>query len=49
LESGFPLTEDLAYIGEDFAERVGINPIAVTFYSQCFLIDHINPRRQGRS
>lgn len=36
LDSGFPLTEDLAFVGEEFAERVGLNPIAVIFRSRRF-------------
>ncbi len=30
LDSGFPLTEDLGYVGEEFAERVRISPTALT-------------------
>ncbi|CZR66791.1 related to oxidoreductase [Phialocephala subalpina] len=30
LESGFPLTEDLQFVGEEFAERVRIDPSAIT-------------------
>lgn len=32
LESGFPLTEDVGYFGEEFAERVSIDPTVATCY-----------------
>ena len=52
LASGFPLTEDLQYVGEDFAERVSLYPAVIVNLKSSVIVpalltptpaDHVNP------
>ena len=50
-QSGFPLSEDVGFVGEDFAEHVSCG-LSVDRRDRCntkFFSDHVNPRRSGSS